>query len=161
MPRKGRNVPCSHTTRAGKPCRAWAVKGTDPPACAAHAGLTAAGAGAPLANQNARTHGFYGRTLSEQELADLVVYAADLSLDAEIACARVALRRTLEFIRQDPDQLDHGEFLQAASLIFQGTRTIALLLRDRQTLSAGSDDTFLTIIDQALDELSKEWGIEL
>ena len=161
MPRQPRNIPCSHTTRAGKPCRAWAVKDTEPPACAAHAGLTAPGAGAPLANQNARTHGFYGRTLSEQELADLVVYASDLSLDAEIACARVALRRTLEFIRQDPGQLNCSQFLQAAGLIFQGTRTISQLLRDRQNLSAGSGDPFLAIMDQALDGLSEEWGIPL
>jgi hypothetical protein len=90
MPREVRNIPCSHTTRAGNPCRAWAAAGTDPPACSAHAGRNR-GAGGPLANQNARTHGFYGRILSDQELADLVIYAADMSLDDELACVRVAL----------------------------------------------------------------------
>lgn len=160
MARQSRNIPCSHTTKAGNACRAWAASGTDPPACAAHAGLTV-NAGAPLDNQNARTHGFYAQTLSEQELADLVIYAADMSLDDEIACARVALRRTLEFIRQDPDQLDRADFLHAAGLIFQGTRTIALLLLDRRALHAESADAFHSFINQVLDEVNKEWKIDL
>lgn len=160
MPREYRYIPCTHTTRAGNPCRAWAAAGTDPPACSAHAGRNV-GAGGPLANQNARTHGFYGRILSEQELADLVAYAADMSLDDEIACARVALRRTLEFIRQDPDQLDRADFLHAAGLIFQGTRTIALLLLDRRALHAESADAFQAFINQVLDEVNKEWDIDL
>lgn len=28
---------CSCTTRKGEPCRAWAMQGTDPPVCIAHA----------------------------------------------------------------------------------------------------------------------------
>jgi hypothetical protein len=161
MARVVRNVPCSHTTKAGNPCRAWAVEGTDPPACSAHAGRNV-GAGGPPANQNARTHGFYGRILSQQELADLVSYASDMSLDDEISCVRVALRRALEFVRDDSQRLDHDTFLRALGLIFHGARAVAYLVRLRQELAAAAGhDPFLDIIDQALDALGEEWGIEL
>jgi hypothetical protein len=161
MARVARNVPCSHTTKAGNPCRAWAVEGTDPPACSAHAGRNV-GAGGPPANQNARTHGFYGRILSQQELADLVSYASDMSLDDEISCTRVALRRALEFVRDDSQRLDHDTFLRALGLIFHGARAVAYLVRLRQELAAAAGhDPFLDIIDQALDALGEEWGIEL
>ena len=49
---------CSAKRRDGQPCNAWAVKGSDPPLCAAHGG-TDAQIGAPPGNQNALTHGFY------------------------------------------------------------------------------------------------------
>ena len=164
---KPRNIRCTHTTAKGQPCKAWAVKGSDPPTCAAHAGLTSAcpeprrRAGAPAANQNARTHGFYARTLSPEEMGDLVFDAADVTLDDEIACARIALRRALEFIQQDSEALDREQYLRAAALIFSGTRTIARLLRDRHALSAESAGEIADFINQALDELSLEWGREL
>ena len=62
MPANPHKCRCAFDTRHGKPCRAYAVRGSDPPACAAHAGLTT-GAGAPAGNRNARTHGFYSRAL--------------------------------------------------------------------------------------------------
>jgi len=51
---------CTATSAAGSPCRAWAVRGSDPPRCAPHGG-GASPVGAPPGNQNARTHGFYAR----------------------------------------------------------------------------------------------------
>ena len=111
--------------------------------------------------EHAREPGFYGHTLSDEELADLVIYAAELSLDDEIACTRIAVRRTLEFLGQRPGSLSESEYLRAAGLVFQGTRTIARLLREQQALSGGSDNRFQTIMDAALDGLSEEWGIEL
>jgi hypothetical protein len=38
--------PCSQLTAAGEPCRAWAIRGSDPPLCSAHAGRNI-GAGTP------------------------------------------------------------------------------------------------------------------
>jgi uncharacterized protein YjcR len=75
-----RSRKCSHTTNSGRPCKAWAVEGTDPPACSAHAGRNV-GAGAPAGNQNRQAHGFYAPTLTEEELSDLVTAADDLTLD--------------------------------------------------------------------------------
>ncbi len=56
---------CSAANPDGKTCRAWAVRGTDPPLCSAHAGRNA-GAGASAGNQNARKHGFYSSKLEPE-----------------------------------------------------------------------------------------------
>ena len=104
MARKPRNIPCSHTTRAGRPCRAWAVHGTDPPACSAHAGRNV-GAGARPGNQNARTHSFYGRFLSEHG----VNYCGDMEkLPISVLSRRFGnLGRRIWYMCQgaDPDPL--------------------------------------------------------
>ena len=137
--------------------RAILGENTQEQACSSH---SRSGAGekpeSPL-----RRPGFYDHTLSDEELADLVIYAAELSLDDEIACTRIAVRRTLEFLNQRPGSLSETEYLRAAGLVFQGTRTIARLLREQQALSGGSDNRFQAIMDAALDGLSEEWGIEL
>ena len=161
---------CSHTTASGKSCRAYAVAGTEPPACAAHAGRNA-GAGAPTHNQNRATHGFYSRVLRPDEIADLVTYADDLSLDDEIACARVALRRVLALLTtdtvspfEDPanqQRLTATDYARLAALALAGTRTVAKLLRDKRALSGEAADGISGAIAQALDELSTEWGVEL
>ena len=49
---------CGANTAAGRPCRAWAVRGTDPPRCASHGGARGR-PGAPKGNGNAVTHGAY------------------------------------------------------------------------------------------------------
>lgn len=146
---------CTARTRAGDPCRAWAVRGSMPPRCAAHAAAYA-GADAP-----GRKHGFYARTFSPDELDDLAAYAGDLCLDDEISVARVALQRVFAFLNRDPDRLDPGDYVRAAELAFTGARTIARLLRDRDALTGSSADELDGIVDQALDLLSAEWGIDL
>ena len=163
-------IPCSHTTAYGIPCRAFAVAGSDPPTCAAHAGRNV-GAGAPPGNQNRTTHGFYSPVLRPDEIADLVTYADDLSLDDEIACARVALRRVLALLTtdtvspfEDPanqQRLTATDYARLAALALAGTRTVAKLLRDKRALSGEAADGISGAIAQALDELSTEWGVEL
>lgn len=170
MSKSAANVPCSFTTKAGRPCRAWAVRGSDPPACSSHLrsslgkntwGLARASDLGFTGRESAAGPGFYSRTLTDEELADLVIYAAELTLDDEIACTRIAVRRTLEFLSQRDGSLDEADYLRAAGLVFQGARTIARLLRDQQALLGGSDNRLQAIFDAALDALSEEWGIEL
>jgi hypothetical protein len=152
---------CTRTTAAGRACKAWAVPGSDPPTCYAH-GERHALLGAPPGNQNARKHGFYSRTLSKEELADLITYAVDPSLNEEIACARVALRRILKVITdQEALDLHHDEHCRYIALALQATRTIARLLRDRRALSGDSADSIAGAIAQALDELGTEWCVDL
>ena len=79
MPPNPNRRRCTATTKAGAPCRAWAVRapspdGPDRPLCATHAKLTK-GAGAPRGNQNRRTHGAY--TALDHDPPDL----ADLDLE--------------------------------------------------------------------------------
>ena len=105
MARNPQKIPCSHTGPGGRGCRAWAVRGSEPPLCATHARGRAGSRGeggrsqaAQPGSENATTRGFYSTVLRPDELADLVTYAGDLSLDHEIACARVALRRVLTLL---------------------------------------------------------------
>lgn len=108
---------------------------------------------------------FYASVLEAGELADLVAFADDLSLEDEIACARIALRRVLALLsaqeRDGESALSAPEFARVAALAFQGTSTIARLLRDRRAIRGDSADGISGAIAQALDELSIEWGIEL
>jgi hypothetical protein len=126
MSKQPARVRCTHLTKAGSPCKAWAVRGSDPPACSSH--------------QSARSAdpGFYSRTLTDEELADLVRHAAELTLEEEIACTRIAVRRTLEFLSEGRGGLSEANFMRAAGLVFQGARTIARLMRDQQALLGGS-----------------------
>ncbi len=149
MTQQPARVRCTHLTKAGRPCKAWAVRGSNPPACISH-----------LSSASAEP-GFYSRTLTDEELADLVRHAAELTLDEEIACTRIAVRRTLEFLSEGRGALSEAVFLRAAGLVFQGARTIARLLRDQQALLGGSTDQMKAVFDTALDALSAEWGVEL
>ena len=157
---------CSATTADGRPCRAYAVKGTDPPLCSAHSGRNRAcpeqgrrGAGAPRGNQNARTHGFYAQELTPHELADLVAATTLTTVEDEVAITRVALRRLFAVLNDQPAPSD--EIKEIAPLIFAGTGRIARLLRDERVLSGEATDTALGGFGLALDELSKLWNIEL
>ncbi len=122
--------------------------------------------GAPPANQNHLVHGFYSTVLRPKERADLVAYAADTTLDAEIAIARVALRRILGMFLTgvtpgpEPFPLDAQDYARFASLAFQGAGTISRLLRARQALS-GDTDPLMGFLTQALEELGEEWGVDL
>jgi hypothetical protein len=152
---------CTQSTRNGNPCRAWAIRGSDPPTCATHAGRTKT-AGAPLANVNRQAHGFYSAALDPNELADLVAFADDVSLDDEIALARVILRRVTNHLRHpDLETIDLDNLATLASLVLAGTRTVARLLRDQRALSGDAADGFAGAIAQALDELSTELGLQL
>ena len=182
MPGERTKRPCSYRTKAGRPCRAWAVRGSDPPACSFH--LRARGRGQAsslpradsargeggqgnpkdwllLEDEEIPEAGFYRRTLSEEELADLVCYAAEETLDDEIACTRIVVRRMLEFLNQAPGSMSQSEFLRAAGLVCQGARTTALLLREQKALTGGEYSRLQEIFDAALDALSEEWGMEL
>jgi hypothetical protein len=144
-------------------CRAWAIRGSDPPRCSPHSGLT----GAPPGNQNRLVHGFYATTLHPQEAADLAAYAGDTSLDAEIAITRVALRRILGMLLTgytpgpDPAPLDALDYARYSGLAFQGAATVSRLLRVRHDLGGDGSDAMLGFLGQALDELGSELGLQL
>lgn len=151
---------CSATTTAGAPCKAWAVRGTDPPLCATHAGLTV-GAGAPYGNQNAVRHRFYSHYFNNQDLADLVAHLDNVDdIDDEIAIVRVMLGRLLPRL-ESPAELPTAEIAALVPLVLSCTGRIAQLLRDRRALSGKAGDSLLEALGVALDELSTEWGTDL
>jgi hypothetical protein len=147
-----------HARRCSEPgCKAWAIHGSD--LCSAHAGRTADAAGPPQDNKNAVQHSFYSSALDPSEIADLVLCASDLSLDDEIALARVACRRLMSAL--SGPNLAPQEAATLAAVALGGTRTVARLLRDKRALSGEAADGIAGAIASALDELSTEWGVRL
>ena len=145
-------TPCSTTTRAGNPCKAWAIADTDPPLCAAHV---------PRTKAPPTVHGFYSSAVEPDELAALVHFSGDMTLDDEIGVARVALRRALAALSA-PEPNDSRTFVlsdfgRLAAVVFVGTSTVARLLRARRALSGDAADGIAGALAQALDELSTEW----
>ena len=151
MPAKPAKIHCSVPG-----CRAWAVRDTDPPLCSPHAGRNRRGAagraGAPPGNQNARTHGFYSSVIAVDDLVDLASCADQLTLDAEVACARIVLRGLIGQLR-DLGPGCTNERVRLAGLALQAARTVSRLLRDKHALgnAAGLTD----LLSQALDDLRK------
>ena len=58
-----------------------------------------------------------------------------------------------------PQRLDAHDYARFIGLTFQGTNTLSRLLRVRHDLPG--NDPFMEVMNQALDNLSEEWGIEL
>ena len=59
--------------------------------------------GAPLGNQNARTHGFYSKVLTQEESESLESAGEVDGLDAEIALLRVKIR---SIVIHDPENVE-------------------------------------------------------
>jgi hypothetical protein len=147
---------CSATTKAGRPCKGHAIRGSEPPLCPVHAR-----SGASRERQEPATPGapgFYGRNFTVGEIADLLDSVEEKALADEIDAVRITTRRIME---QFSDTLEPAEYRQLARLVFAGANTIARLLQARRALSAASADDVAAAIAGALDELSQEMGISL
>ena len=160
--------PCSATRADGKPCRAWAVRGSDPALCAAHGGGGSL-VGAPPGNVNALRHGYYSarpadsdRTggdhtegespLPEDCTIDAVIdmlYHKQILLDDFIDQILAAGRPAIE------------ELAHLLKIHGQNASRFGRLLRDRRALSGDAADGISGAIAQALEELSTELGTQL
>jgi len=143
---------CTATCRNGDPCRAWAVRGTDPPRCASHGGSKSP-PGAPLGNTNALKHGFYAQSdLPEDATIDDIIarlYMQQLELETYIAEVKAANAASI---------LELTHLLQ---LYGQNASRLGRLLRDERALSGDAADGISSAIGKALDELGSEWGIDI
>ena len=140
-PPRERKRRCQGIRADGARCRAWAVRGVDPPRCAAHSGKV----GAPPGNKNAQTHGYYSQ--SEGEIRSI----GDAVRDVE---------RRLTWIGQyldDPD-LEPEQRLVAFGLYGQMVSRYGRLLRDRRALSDEAIDSLLGLVGQAIDEVKTQMG---
>ena len=143
---------CTQLTKTGNYCRAWALRDSDPPTCAMHAGRVT-GQGAPEGNRNAITHGLYASIdLDDPEhppingvIQDLVARQVQLSA----------------LIDTHLDDLTIQDLARLFAIHGQNASRLGRLLRDRKALSGGAADRFQQIVDMALDGLSAEWDIEL
>lgn len=140
---------CTETTDKGMPCRAWAIRGSDPPLCSAHSGRAG---GAPAGNKNAETHGAYSE--SATKVVDIDVLIADLD----------RRRQQLgEFIEKHLGDLDVKEYVNLVNLEGQLASRIGRLQRDRlQVKGDGVGASELdALINRALDQLAEEWNVDL
>jgi hypothetical protein len=158
---------CTASRNDGRACRAWAVRGSQPPRCAVHAGRGGGHADPggcdlalvvvePAGGQAVEQWSDRGRlglwapprdlTRIEQVIADLAERQAMLT---EYIAAQVA------------EGADIGDVARLFALHGQNASRLGRLLRDQQALSGDSADGLLDAIGTALDELSAELGIKL
>jgi hypothetical protein len=144
---------CTATTAAGNPCKNHAVKGTN--LCKAHGGKALSiRHGAPIANTNAEKHGFYRSVIREDEYADLLKYAENVTLADEIALGRLRLRNINAYINKHENTLTHDEFTRLNTLVYTAMRTIGDL---EAKLDGHQPDHW----DIVLNQLSIDLGMDL
>lgn len=153
---------CTALTASGKPCRNYAMPGST--RCRSHRDreLAPRGAGAPKQNQNARTHGFYSRFLTTEDLLSMATATGGDLLD-EVAFTRVMVGKLAAMVGYSMDGEDR-DVLTAVKLseaLFRGVGRIALLLKAQKALSPDSADAVTDVIAGALDELGQQWDLDL
>jgi hypothetical protein len=141
---------CSAVNSDGSPCQAWAIRGSNPALCSAHAGRSH-GAGAPPGNKNALKHGYYTRHFSEQEVVEFEALS-ERSLLGELVLARTMIGRLAAYANGEDVTLE--ETLAITPLILSGIRTISHLTSNMANESSIDWDL-------VLDQLSEDLGMEL
>ena len=141
---------CTARTRLDRPCRAWAIPGSDPPRCAAHRWAGAA----RDAERALAGPGFYPEDPTAVTIDGAIAGLADKMrrLDALIAGHDEGAGSTWP-----PDDA----LLHLFSLYTMASSRLSRLLRDRRALSGEAADGIAGAIAQALDELGLQWGVEL
>jgi hypothetical protein len=138
---------CTATTRAGRPCRAWAVAGTDPPRCAPHGG-GARPVGAPPNNRNAEKHGMYG--------ASHAVSVGNLSADLADRLGRFG-----DSIEERAAELTLDQLARLLDTYSQAISRLARIRRLEQQLHGAGGDELARAVDWTLDTLSEQWDLQL
>ena len=138
---------CTATTAKQRPCKAWAVSGTDPSRCAAHGGAGAP-PGAPSGNNNATTHSAYA---SNQAPADLP--AAITALETRI--------HSLALYIDGRQKLSIDDLVTLVSLQGELTSRLGRLLKIWSDLNEDDAGDLTTAINQALDLIGDAWSLDL
>ena len=139
---------CTATTAKGNPCKAWAIRGSNPPLCAPHSGL----AGGTKGNQNAVKHGYYRKCVEPDEILSLYDDAGDVDLDQEAILLRVYLHRLTKYLNNS--ELTFEQFESVGPLLVSAVRALGYL--KKQLPPPKTID-----LNAALDQLGKEWGWDL
>jgi len=120
-----------------------AVRDSEPPACAAH-------------RREGRA-GFYHRNFSSPELVDLAVNSTENSLSDEIAAARVALRRVLDYLDVRGSDLTPGALAELTALTFRGVDSIARLIKAQQSLAPHPSQDLSSALIRVIEEVAQGW----
>lgn len=141
---------CTAICLDGSPCRAWAVRGSEPPCCAAHGGVCAPRAGGSALEDPLDAPG---------EQADP---PEDCTIEAVIADLFQQQRQLDAYLRRAwHSEIDVRELAQLLRVHGQNAQRLGRLLRDRRALSGKAADGIAGAMAMALDELSNELGIDL
>ena len=138
---------CTATTQAGRPCRAWAVVGSDPPRCAPHGG-GARPVGAPPNNRNAEKHGLY----SESHAVSIGNLSADLA---------DRLERFGDSIEDRAGELTLGQLARLLDTYSQAISRLVRIQRLQQQLHDPDRDKVARAVDWTLDQLGEQWDADL
>jgi len=156
---------CTAQTSTGRPCRAWAVRDANPPLCAAHGGGRQP-IGAPQGNRNAETHGAYSSPL---EGGHPKGGEGGVDLDERIADLDRRIIRLGQFIDGctigDPEATDGtitvADYIRLVALYGQLCSRLGRLMRDREQLAGGEPEELQQAINEALDSIRTELGVDL
>ena len=105
--------------------------------------------GAPLGNQNARTHGFYSKVLDEEQLREYTQAVEVEGLDSEIALLRVKIK---SLVARDPENID---------LITQVTNALARLIVTKYNINKTDKQGLREAIGNVLKDVALPLGIGL
>lgn len=139
---------CTAKKKDGTPCKAWAVRGSDPPLCGAHGG-GAALPGAPAGNKNAEKHGAYSSTPGG-------------ALSEQIAELNRKTKKISDYIDNHFDELiGKGELKGLVDVWGRLVSRVGRLERDRQAVTGGDVDALDADFDEALAIVSEILGLDL
>lgn len=144
---RGGSRKCGHRYDSGDRCRAWAMRGSDPPRCAGHRLDGGPRVGAPVGNENRLTHGWYQKPVGPV----VTIEDAVQNLGEQLARSTEILGQT-----EDPEL-----FLRIFNLHAQALSRQGRLLRDQRALSGKTANGLLDAIAAAIDEISTEFNIPL
>jgi hypothetical protein len=156
-------VRCTGQTRQGRPCQAWAVRGSVPPRCPAHAGAcdTCAGAGAcdTCAGGGRSSSPLPAPLAAEPEVLDSDAEAM-AGIIRDLAAKQRRLSTLIDGCLED-ESLTVEDLARLLALHGLNASRLGRLLRDKRALSGDAADGLAGAISQVLDELSTEWGVDL
>ncbi len=130
---------CTKLTKAGNYCRAWALRDSDPPTCAMHAGRVT-GQGAPAGNRNAVTHGFYAAGSPLPIDLDDLEHPPINGIIHDLVARQVQLSAIID---AHVDELTIPDLARLFAIHGQNASRLGRLLRDRRALAGDAADGFM------------------
>lgn len=156
---------CTATTARGQPCKRWAVRGSDPPRCAAHGGAAREGDAAPAAERSGppppERPGVPPAPKAPPGLEDLPGLGAPPGLEAQIEDLDRRIADLGAYIDQRQAELDPGDLIRLLNLHSTMVGRVSRVRAIWQQMTGGDDMEVTRAIDQARDAVSRELGVEL
>lgn len=144
---------CTATTTRGQPCKRWAVRGSDPPRCAAHGGAGREGdgrAGPPPEGPEALPG-----------LAALPGLEAPPGLEAQIEDLDRRIADLGAYIDEHQAELDPVDLVRLLNLHSTMVGRVSRVRAIRRQMTGGDDTELNRAMDRARDDVSKDLGVEL